>query len=136
LLKILKSLLEPKTSLWEENSLFNIGNRRFVGSKQKLADWIVQTINTNCQGDSFFEVFAGTSIISSQMAAQMERVVLNDTLQSNRVIYEAFYGKGSRSQKNSMTIRRGLTISLQIKYQAAGSLKITAVNILVLTIAP
>jgi adenine-specific DNA-methyltransferase len=79
--------------------VFNIGNRRFVGSKQKLADWIVQTINANCQGDSFFEVFAGTSIISSQMAAQMKRIFLNDTLQSNRVIYEAFYGGGKKSQK-------------------------------------
>jgi adenine-specific DNA-methyltransferase len=78
--------------------VFDIGNRRFVGSKQKLADWIVKTINANCEGDSFFEVFAGTSIVSSQMAAQMKRIVLNDTLQSNCVIYEAFYGKGRISQ--------------------------------------
>jgi adenine-specific DNA-methyltransferase len=79
--------------------MFSIGNRRFVGSKQKLADWIVQTINANCHGKSFFEVFAGTSIISSQMAAQMECIVLNDTLLSNNIIYEAFYGKGRASQK-------------------------------------
>jgi adenine-specific DNA-methyltransferase len=79
--------------------VFCISNRRFVGSKRKLTDWIIQTINTNCAGDSFFEVFAGTSIVSSQIAAQMQRVVLNDTLQSNRVIYEAFYGNGRVSKK-------------------------------------
>lgn len=87
--------------------MFNIGNRRFVGSKQKLADWITQTINDNCQGDSFFEVFAGTSIISSKIAGRMKRIVLNDTLQSNRVIYKAFYSKGTKSKKrlNSYKMR-------------------------------
>ena len=48
---------------------------------------------------SFFEVFAGTSVISSQMTAQMKRIVLNDTLQSNKIIYQAFYGKGKAVQK-------------------------------------
>jgi adenine-specific DNA-methyltransferase len=96
---------EKQKWLFESRSLvggkqvFNIGNRRFVGSKQKLADWIVQTISDRCQGKSFFEVFAGTSIISSQMIAEMERVVLNDTLLSNNIIYEAFYGKGGSSHK-------------------------------------
>jgi adenine-specific DNA-methyltransferase len=78
--------------------MFNIGNRRFVGSKQKLAEWIIQSIITNCQGDSFFEVFAGTSIISSQLASQMRRIILNDTLLSNNIIYKAFYSKGTTSQ--------------------------------------
>ena len=79
--------------------MFDLGNRRFVGSKQKLADWIVQTINTNCKGDSFFEVFAGTSVVSSQIMTQMKRMILNDTLQSNHVIYQAFYGKGKITQR-------------------------------------
>jgi adenine-specific DNA-methyltransferase len=79
--------------------LFTIGNRRFVGSKQKLSSWIVQTINANCEGKSFFELFAGTSIISSQIAMQMERIILNDTLRSNNIIYEAFYSKGGKSKK-------------------------------------
>ena len=79
--------------------MFSIGNRRFVGSKQKLADWIIEAINTNCKGSSFFEVFAGTSVVSFMLATQMKRLVINDTLQANNVIYEAFYGKGKKSQK-------------------------------------
>jgi len=79
--------------------MLSIGNRRFVGSKQKLADWIIKAINTNCKGNSFFEVFAGTSIISFKLAVQMKYLIINDTLQSNKVIYEAFYGKGRKSQK-------------------------------------
>ena len=78
--------------------MFNISNRRFVGSKLKLANWIIESINKNCAGNVFFEVFAGTSIISSQIAAQMKRIIINDSLQSNNVIYEAFYRKGTKSQ--------------------------------------
>jgi adenine-specific DNA-methyltransferase len=79
--------------------MFSIGNRRFVGSKQKLVNWITKAINTYCKGDSFFEVFAGTSIISSMFAAQMKYLVINDTLLANSVIYEAFYSKGKKSKK-------------------------------------
>ena len=79
--------------------VFNIGNRRFVGSKQKLAGWIIEAISANCKGNSFFEVFAGTSIISSKIATQMKHLVINDTLQSNNIIYEAFYGMGTSSLK-------------------------------------
>jgi adenine-specific DNA-methyltransferase len=79
--------------------MYSIGNRRFVGSKQKLAGWIIEAINTNCKGNSFFEVFAGTSVISFMLAAQMKRLVINDTLHANNVIYEAFYGSGKKSPK-------------------------------------
>jgi adenine-specific DNA-methyltransferase len=82
-----------------DKQVFHVGNRRFVGSKQKLAEWIVRTIDAACRGGSFFEVFAGTSIISSCMAPRMGRIILNDTLVSNTIIYEAFYGKGRFSQK-------------------------------------
>jgi len=78
--------------------VFSIGNRRFVGSKQKLAGWIIEAIRANCKGNNFFEVFAGTSIISSRIAEQMKHVIINDTLQSNKIIYEAFYGTGTSSK--------------------------------------
>jgi len=78
--------------------VYNLGNRRFVGSKQKLAGWIIEAIMANCKGNSFFEVFAGTSIVSSKMAEQMKCVIMNDTLQSNKIIYEAFYGAGNSSK--------------------------------------
>ena len=79
--------------------MFYIGNRRFVGNKQKLAGWIIEVIKANCKGNSFFEVFAGTSIISSKIATQMKHIIMNDTLQSNKVIYEAFYRTGKSSKK-------------------------------------
>jgi len=74
--------------------MFKIYNRRYTGSKLKLADWIIGLIDEHCTGDSFFEIFAGTSVISSRIAPKMSKVYLNDTLESNQVIYQAFYGKG------------------------------------------
>jgi len=74
--------------------MFKIYNRRYTGSKLKLADWIIGLIDEHCTGNSFFEIFAGTSVISSKIASKMSKVYLNDTLESNQVIYQAFYGKG------------------------------------------
>ncbi len=79
--------------------MFSISNRRYTGSKLKLADWILESINENCQGSSFFDVFAGTSVIAAKIAPQMKRVILNDTLESNGVIYNAFYATGEYSQE-------------------------------------
>ena len=39
---------------------FEIWNRRYTGSKYKLADWITALIQENCRGASFCDIFAGT----------------------------------------------------------------------------
>jgi len=80
--------------------MFNIYNRRYTGSKLKLADWIIELIGEHCAGDSFFEIFAGTSIVSSRIAPKMKHVTLNDTLEANQIIYKAFYVKGKYRLKH------------------------------------
>jgi adenine-specific DNA-methyltransferase len=77
--------------------LFSIHNRRYTGSKLKLAEWVIDLIGKYCEGDSFFEIFAGTSVISSLLAPNMKHVILNDTLEANKVIYQAFYADGKWS---------------------------------------
>ncbi len=92
--------------------MFSIHNRRYTGSKLKLANWIIELIETNCDGESFFEIFAGTSIISSKIAPQMKRIILNDTLEANNIIYKAFYVNGEYDInklygiKNELMVRR------------------------------
>jgi len=73
---------------------FDINNRRYTGSKYKLSDWIVELIDKNCTGNSFCDIFAGTSIISYKMLKKVKHLILNDFLFSNNTIYKAFYGKG------------------------------------------
>ncbi|MFH0828212.1 MAG: DNA repair protein RadC [Candidatus Omnitrophota bacterium] len=70
-------------------------NRRYIGSKYKLIDWIFSIINKECEkGQSFADIFAGTGVVSAVAARHFEEVILNDFLYSNYAIYQAFFGKG------------------------------------------
>jgi adenine-specific DNA-methyltransferase len=71
-------------------SFFQIHNRRYTGSKQKLSSWIVNSINKEIKVKSFFDVFAGTGCISSKFI-NIEELIINDFLFSNNVIYKAFF---------------------------------------------
>lgn len=70
---------------------FEIWNRRYTGSKFKLADWIFDLINSHCTGSSFCDIFAGTGIIAQHAIKNMQKVVINDFLYSNEIIYKAFF---------------------------------------------
>jgi len=44
---------------------FNISNRRYLGNKYKLLDWIKTTVDENCTDvRSFFDVFSGTGSVA------------------------------------------------------------------------
>ena len=74
---------------------FTIGKRRYIGCKAKLADWIMQTIDTETHDiHSFCDIFAGTAIISDLAIKKYEKVIINDFLYSNNLIYKAFYEIG------------------------------------------
>lgn len=72
-----------------------INNRRYVGSKYKLMPWIRELIIENCSGTSFFDVFAGTGVVSDFLLQDFNEFYINDFLFSNEVIYKAFLGSGS-----------------------------------------
>lgn len=72
--------------------MYGISNRRYTGSKYKLLDWIEALILEHCEGDSFFDVFAGTGVVSERMSAHYKKVIMNDFLFSNEIVYKAFYG--------------------------------------------
>ncbi len=80
---------------------FSIGKRRYIGCKAKLADWIMQTIEAETTDiHSFCDIFAGTAIISDLAIQKYNKVLINDFLFSNNVIYKAFYGLGEVNEEN------------------------------------
>ena len=83
--------------------MYNISNRRYTGSKYKLLDWIEELILENCEGESFFDVFAGTGVVSAYMSKHYKKVIVNDFLYSNEIIYKAFFGSG---EINEATINK------------------------------
>ena len=74
--------------------MYNISNRRYTGSKYKLLDWIEELVLDNCEGEIFFDVFAGTGVVSEHMSKHYKKIIMNDFLYSNEIIYKAFFGSG------------------------------------------
>ena len=61
---------------------FNISNRRYLGNKYKLLEWIKRTVNDYCTDvHSFFDVFSGTGSVASAFVDK--RLVVCDMMKSN-----------------------------------------------------
>ena len=65
-------------------------NRRYTGSKYKLMEWIRELIINNCEGNTFFDIFAGTGVVTEYMLNDYKEYIINDFLYSNEVIYKGF----------------------------------------------
>lgn len=71
--------------------MFKLENRRYIGSKADLSDWILDLIQKNCKGKIFADLFAGTAIISKKASNYYPKIIINDFLYSNNIIYKAFF---------------------------------------------
>lgn len=71
--------------------MFNLKNRRYIGNKSKLLDWIYEHVNESCEGTSFFDIFAGTGVVSEKFLSSHKEIILNDFLYSNEVIFHSFF---------------------------------------------
>lgn len=71
--------------------MFEIQNRRYTGCKYKLMGWIRELILEKCEGDSFFDVFGGTGVVTNSMIDSYNKYILNDFLFSNEIVYKGFF---------------------------------------------
>lgn len=75
--------------------MFGIENRRYLGCKNSLVDFILPIINNEApDAQTFLDLFAGTGIIGSKALNYYPEVIFNDFLYSNVVSYNAFYAYG------------------------------------------
>ena len=75
--------------------MFDLESRRYIGNKAKLTDWIMNIINEHTGGfTSFFDVFAGTASVSKAAIPYADKIIMNDFLSSNNIIYQAFFAEG------------------------------------------
>ena len=84
--------------------VFQLHNRRYIGSKYKLANWIFSILGKECSGDSFTDIFAGTGIMGAVACKFFNKIILNDFLYSNYIIYKAFFKKGYWNRKKINSI--------------------------------
>ena len=90
-----------------KNNYHQLHNRRYIGNKQKLLDWIFSIIKQDCQDiESFTDIFAGTGIVSSVAINEYKEVIINDFLHSNNIIYKAFFEQQSLDEEKINNIIR------------------------------
>lgn len=89
-LKMIKTLSKKQEITIEKP--YSLENRRYIGSKTKLMQWIIDTVNSNIpmQG-TFADIFGGTGIVTKSMAPYFDKVIINDLLYSNNIIYNSFF---------------------------------------------
>ena len=81
-------------------NLYALESRRYIGNKAKLTNWIEEIIKKEVKGcDSFLDLFAGTGIVSKSVFKYFNNVLINDLLDSNNVVYEAFFKPGKWNKK-------------------------------------
>ena len=88
-----------------EERRFSLESRRYIGCKTKLVDWIFGLIDEHTHDIySFCDIFAGTGVVAHRALQRYERVVVNDFLHSNNVMYRAFFAPGDWSEERVQTI--------------------------------
>jgi len=88
----------------EKENHFQLHNRRYIGNKQKLIEWIFSILDKECKGKSFTDIFAGTGVVAAVASKHFDEIILNDFLHSNQVIYKAFFGNGKWDKEKINTI--------------------------------
>lgn len=84
---------------------FNLENRRYIGCKAKLVDWIFELIQEETHDvHSFCDIFAGTGSVSNRAIRLFDHVTINDFLYSNHVLYNAFFGAGEWNEEKILRL--------------------------------
>jgi adenine-specific DNA-methyltransferase len=70
---------------------FSINNRRYLGNKYKLNEFIKKVISKECgEFSTFADLFAGTGAVASMF--QDKHLIVNDILYSNYVCHQTWFG--------------------------------------------
>lgn len=90
-----KVLYGKSISLFPElkaDNAIQLESRRYIGSKAKLTHWIIETIlNETRDVNSLVDIFAGTASVAKSASQYFPKIIINDILYANNVIYNAFF---------------------------------------------
>ena len=97
IIELIKQRITP--SLKKQSDYISIRNRRYIGNKAKLLNWIDSVLKDQVKdAEIFFDVFAGSGVVSDYFSSRFKKIVINDFLYSNETIYRAFFEKSDFSQ--------------------------------------
>ena len=70
-----------------------INNRRYLGSKQKLLDFIKKVVDENTHSiKSIADIFGGTGVVADLFREEGKEIIVNDILASNYISYQTWFG--------------------------------------------
>lgn len=70
---------------------FNLSNRRYLGSKSKLINFIHKVVDKNCKDiNTIADIFGGTGVVGYSFI-NYSNIIVNDILLSNVYAYETFF---------------------------------------------
>lgn len=76
----------------EEDKFININNRRYLGNKYKLLDFINKITDENCEGiKSVADIFGGTGVVADNFNNMDKDIIVNDILYSNYIMYHTWF---------------------------------------------
>ncbi len=82
--------LKKSSNLVETHNL-EIHNRRYLGSKTKLIDFIKDIVTKECGTyNSFMDLFGGTGIVGHSFNSYNTKIIVNDLLYSNYLSYKTW----------------------------------------------
>lgn len=107
-IEVLKQFLNPnrKIDIESTSSFISelglkqafINNRRYLGNKHSLTDFIRKTVDENCVGINIVgDIFSGTGAVSNAFMDKM--LIINDLLYSNYISNYAWFGYEDYSSK-------------------------------------
>ena len=99
----------PKPLFPEDHieDFITLESRRYIGNKAKLSDWIMQIIETETEKvSSFIDIFSGTASVAKKAMIKYEKVIINDILYSNNIIYNAFFKPEKWDRKKIVELLR------------------------------
>lgn len=74
-----------------QNKTFQLQNRRYLGNKYKLLDFIEEVVNKHCsEYKTFCDIFAGTGVVGQKFSKSGTKIISNDFLFSNYVCLHTF----------------------------------------------
>lgn len=91
--KVEQSRAEQLQLFETEEEILYINNRRYLGSKQKILEFINSVVKANTKNIKVVaDIFGGTGVVADLFNKQGKDVIVNDILASNYISYQTWFG--------------------------------------------
>jgi len=92
-IKVIEHLSQFKSVPKDQVDTFTINNRRYLGSKFKMLDFIDKVVKENTENvNTVADIFGGTGVVANLFNSQGKKVIVNDILYSNYISYLTWFG--------------------------------------------